>query len=215
MIRVTEMSSWHVMLPRSHYWRDCNLFTEEAQSYFENYYQQRIGLSFYFNQSSIITPSLTSTSYRILPTTIQLKPTATTSSTFFPYVLWWQTPGAIHQIQPFNHYQQQQQTLLLQNYQRNYRRNYQKNRRQRHQRNTNEFIEDRYFLRGRTNFNRGIQERTQVLRGMETRYVFFFLFNSIFNLKFYKFFHPFPIFYIIFFFLDLKEKKKKKKGCDL
>ncbi|XP_044014625.1 uncharacterized protein LOC122856807 isoform X4 [Aphidius gifuensis] len=156
------------MLPRSHYWRDCNLFTEEAQSYLTNYYQQRNGLSHNVNQ-------LTSSSilYRILPSIL--------FKSFIPYCVLWQAPGIINQIQIqlLQLYQQLQRNRISQlshqyqiNKQLRYRRNKQQYRRRRHRqdhRNTNS-IEDRYFIRGRTNLTRGIQERTQLLRGMETRY---------------------------------------------
>ncbi|KAK0179454.1 hypothetical protein PV327_005205 [Microctonus hyperodae] len=174
------------MLPRSHNWRDCTLFAEEARSLLHNYHQ----LSFQINQSRAPT-------YHLLPT-VQVKPASSATSPL-PYVLWWNSPRtALYQVQVqtihqhfhrhhhhqhyHNNTQQQQQYQLhqqqfLQNqqrqfcYQNNRRTQTQSRRRHRHDfRSSLNGFDNRNIFRPRSSFTHNLEGRLQAVRGMETRF---------------------------------------------
>ncbi|KAK0088269.1 hypothetical protein PV325_012593 [Microctonus aethiopoides] len=187
------------MLPRSHNWRDCTLFAEEARSLLHNYHQ----LSFQINQSRALPPQPPPpppppTTYHLLPT-VQVKPGSSAASPL-PHVLWWNTPGTLYQVQVqtihqhfhrhhhhhlHHHHNNTQQQQQYQQYQQQFFHSqqqqfcYQNNRRTRTQsrrRHRNNFrtslngFDNRNILRPRSSFTHNLEGRLQAVRGMETRF---------------------------------------------
>ncbi|XP_011313175.1 protein gustavus isoform X1 [Fopius arisanus] len=141
------------MLPRSHFWRDCNLFPEEAP--FIRHYHQRFSLSFHLNHSL-------SNGYHLVPT-IQVK-----HNNPLPYVVWWRTPGSLHQIQvqPYQHYLHQQHQPNQQRRRAQRNRRYRQHRRRFHRRESFHIEEEN---QASSSYLTQRLEHYQVQRGMETR----------------------------------------------
>ncbi|XP_044595926.1 uncharacterized protein LOC123272952 isoform X2 [Cotesia glomerata] len=164
------------MLPCSHFWRDCTLFAEESRPVIHHHHH--LGLQF------------NNPGYRLLPT-VSLKPNGSGGS--LPYVLWWRTPGPVHQVQvPIQQFPQPQSQNQHQNqHQHQHQSSYQQfgsippnlrhfqtqNRRRqlagrRYRDSSDSYDSQNLVLRARSSFAaRGLEGRPQaLLRGMETRY---------------------------------------------
>ncbi|KAH0564138.1 hypothetical protein KQX54_009677 [Cotesia glomerata] len=163
------------MLPCSHFWRDCTLFAEESRPVIHHHHH--LGLQF------------NNPGYRLLPT-VSLKPNGSGGS--LPYVLWWRTPGPVHQVQvPIQQFPQPQSQNQHQNqHQHQHQSSYQQfgsippnlrhfqtqNRRRqlagrRYRDSSDSYDSQNLVLRARSSFAaRGLEGRPQaLLRGMETR----------------------------------------------
>ncbi|XP_034939431.1 uncharacterized protein [Chelonus insularis] len=151
------------MLPCSHFWRDCNLFTEEARPVIHSYHP----LEFPFNYQ------IRAAAHNLI-STVQLK-SGNVTSLPLPYVVWWNPPGPIHRVQLAVYHQHQQQQHIQQQFL-SYQ--LQQNHNQ-HQPpftryhwnsfNATDHFDNRYHLRSRSFFTHHLEGQPQAQRGMETR----------------------------------------------